>query len=358
MILIIKYNNHEIAIHCTESSTKKRTYHISGVSDDVKNTLDAIGLKYGTEDITGSLCIFKQKNLLIAEAQPRKNVECKVSELAVGEVFLPIVDGRMYTYIGNNKAYYMPAWGKENVEFDPDDIVKPCMNVPTKQLKVRHYRTDSGNAKEIWQSESIPTVKPNINRRLYFGRDTTCGGWCYLSDAPGGFCEPSHQAGPHLTLIVCDKNWNELFQSGNNRLLYPENFPSLEKVAKAEWESVKVNYPNLKSDGVQAWLDTFRPEKQKDSDSINWDHNMFKFIDPDNILEDSHMVTHEDDGNFKTEIIHTFLWLNESYNIIRYAHKHNMCCARWYEYMVVSMSNGKVENNLHWLAYQLNVIDN
>lgn len=355
MILKIKYNEQEIIIHCTEFSIKKRSYHISGASDDVKNAIDALGLKYGTHVYTGSLCIFKQKTLLITEAQPRTNVECKISELAVGEVFLPVIDARMYTYTGQNKAHFIPALGKEIVEFNPDDIVKPCMNVPTKQLKVRLYRIDRDRVMEIWQSEPVPTANPQINSRLYLGRDIADGGWCFLSDAPGGYCEPSHHIGPHLNLTVCDNKWEELFQSGNNRLLYPEGFPTLKKVAQTEWESIKDKYPNLQSDGVQAWLDTFRPEKLEYPDSINWDHNRYKNIDPDNILEDSHMVTHEIDSDFKTQIIHTFLWLNEPYHIIRYAQRHTMCDARWYEYMVVSMDKGKVEDNIHWLAYQLNV---
>ena len=33
----------------------------------------------------------------------------------------------------------------------------------------------------------------------------------------------------NLTLIVCDKNWNEVLRDGTDRERFPESFPSLDE---------------------------------------------------------------------------------------------------------------------------------
>ena len=207
---------------------------------------------------------------------------------------------------------------------------------------------------EIWQSDAVPSQKTGKNIRFYLGRDFDFHDFSYLSDAPNGYCEKDFSCGPHLNRIVCDQKWNELFRTGNNYLLYPETFPSLRKTCQTEWESIKGNYPNPVNE-YKEWINTFRPEKLNNHDGLNWDHSYYKNIDPDFILEDSHMTTHEPDGNFKTEIRHTFTWMTEEYHIIRYAHKHTMCDARWYVYMAVALEKGKVAVNVKLLGYELDI---
>lgn len=355
MILIISSTNKTISIHCADCKNEEKQFHLIGVPDVIKEAIDNLGLTYTelTEEPFG-IAINKDGSFRLLEQEPRTNVECKVSELGIGEVFLHVLDGRTFTYQGDNKGFYNPAWGKETVEFNPDDVVKPYMNIPRQQLKVKLLRIDTGHCMEIWQSESVPAKNPKINRLLYFGRDTADGSWSYLSDAPNGYCEPSHQAGPHLTLMVCDSKWNELFHSGNNKLLYPESFPTLEKVCKTEWEKIKDKYPNTVNNGLRTWLDTMKPERLERSDDLNWDR-LCTIPDPDNLLEDGRIATHEILGDFKTGKLHSFQWLGADYHIIRYAYRHTKCDAYWYEYMVVSMEKGKVTDNVHWLAYELDV---
>lgn len=357
MILTIKIRNRVLSIHCTQYRKYGSTLQITGVSNTVKEALKSVWIHFNEKgDDTVTISSYKLNGISFKEVPLRTNVECKVSELAIGEIFLPVLDGRIFTYQGDNKGFYNPKWGKEIVEFNPDDVVKPYMNIPRQQLKVKLLRIETGHCMEIWQSESVPTKNPKINRLLYFGRDTADGSWSYLNDAPNGYCEPSHQVGPHLTLVVCDSKWNELFHSGNNKLLYPESFPTLPKVCKTEWEKIKDKYPNAVSNGLQTWLDTMKPEKLERGDDLNWDR-LCTILNPDSLLEDSIIITHESLGDFKTEKLHTFQWLGCDYHIIRYAYQHTKCDACWYEYMVVSMKIKKVIDidNEYWLAYELNV---
>lgn len=86
------------------------------------------------------------------------------------------------------------------------------------EIKIRHKFTDTGFCQEVWETEQIN------NRHLYFGRDTVDKSWRILNDAPDGYCEPNTLVGKHVTLIICDDDWNELGRDGNDREKFPDGY--------------------------------------------------------------------------------------------------------------------------------------
>lgn len=97
---------------------------------------------------------------------------------------------------------------------------------PEKEIKIRHFCTDTGFYLEIWQTEMLSQSE------LYFGRETVGPdkSWYLLNDAPYGLCEKNCPICKHITLIVCDANWNELGRGGNNREKFPKGFIPATKV--------------------------------------------------------------------------------------------------------------------------------
>lgn len=57
--------------------------------------------------------------------------------------------------------------------------------------------------------------------RRYLGRDDGYGPkeWYTLCDAPYGYCERDCHVREDLTLIVCDKDWNEVLRDGTDGTL-------------------------------------------------------------------------------------------------------------------------------------------
>ena len=51
----------------------------------------------------------------------------------------------------------------------------------------------------------------------YLGRDDGYGPkeWYTLCDAPYGYCERDCHVRADLTLVICDKDWNEVLRDGN-----------------------------------------------------------------------------------------------------------------------------------------------
>ena len=88
------------------------------------------------------------------------------------------------------------------------------------EIKIRHKFTDTGFCCEVWETELIN------ERHLYFGHDTVEKSWCILYDAPDGFCEPGPLIGKHVTLIICDDDWNEFGRDGNDREKFPDSYHS------------------------------------------------------------------------------------------------------------------------------------
>ena len=82
-----------------------------------------------------------------------------------------------------------------------------------KEIRVRLHHIDRGNCTEVWE---VQTEKGKPRR--YLGRDDGYGPkeWYTLCDAPYGYCERDCHVREDLTLIVCDKDWNEVLRDGTD----------------------------------------------------------------------------------------------------------------------------------------------
>lgn len=99
-----------------------------------------------------------------------------------------------------------------------------------KEIRVRLHHIDRGNCTEVWE---VQTEKGKPRR--YLGRDDGYGPkeWYTLCDAPYGYCERDCHVREDLTLIVCDKDWNEVLRDGTDRERFPESFPSLDEACNS-----------------------------------------------------------------------------------------------------------------------------
>ena len=104
-----------------------------------------------------------------------------------------------------------------------------------KEIRVRLHHIDRGNCTEVWE---VQTEKGKPRR--YLGRDDGYGPkeWYTLCDAPYGYCERDCHVREDLTLIVCDKDWNEVLRDGTDRERFPESFPSLDEACNEAWSKV------------------------------------------------------------------------------------------------------------------------
>ena len=104
-----------------------------------------------------------------------------------------------------------------------------------KEIRVRLHHIDRGNCTEVWE---VQTEKGKPKR--YLGRDDGYGPkeWYTLCDAPYGYCERDCHVREDLTLIVCDKDWNEVLRDGTDRERFPESFPSLDEACNEAWSKV------------------------------------------------------------------------------------------------------------------------
>lgn len=81
-----------------------------------------------------------------------------------------------------------------------------------KEIKIKHFCTDTGFCMEIWES-----IEEDRDEPRYFGRDTINHSWSLLADAPYGFCEPQFLIGKHVIFILCDEQGREVSRDGNDR---------------------------------------------------------------------------------------------------------------------------------------------
>lgn len=90
-----------------------------------------------------------------------------------------------------------------------------------KEIKIRFFghREYCQEMWEVFTEEGRP--------RRYLLRDSEgYGTWHYASD-PDDACEPGFATQDDITLILCDKNWNEHARTGNDRTRFPAFFPTL-----------------------------------------------------------------------------------------------------------------------------------
>ena len=178
-----------------------------------------------------------------------------------------------------------------------------------KEIRVRLHHIDRGNCTEVWE---VQTEKGKPKR--YLGRDDGYGPkeWYTLCDAPYGYCERDCHVREDLTLIVCDKDWNEVLRDGTDRERFPERFPSLDEACNEAWSKVEKVLPHVTHKGFGQWItkQSFLPLSQ--TEELNW--------------RDSY---YEEEAS---EILSRFTWIGEEYAIFKVTQRHTKCDAQWYEY--------------------------
>ena len=198
-----------------------------------------------------------------------------------------------------------------------------------REIRVRLHHIDRGNCTEVWE---VQTEKGKPGRCL--GRDDGYGPkeWYTLCDAPYGYCERDCHVREDLTLIVCDKNWNEVLRDGTDRERFPESFPSLDEACNEEWSKVVKGLPHVTHKGFGQWItkQSFLPLSQ--TEELNW--------------RDCY---HEEEAS---EILSRFTWIGEEYAIFKVTQRHTKCDARWYEYYAGKMHRREHEWYARFFGYE------
>lgn len=293
-----------------------------------------------------------QKYMTVTELAIRQRARSLIADLAVGEMFCIEAGGILYLYRGNGQCIYFYAiHGKEYTETFKEDLeVYPCTDIPVTEIKVRLHHTIRDIYLEVWQSETIN------KKTLWLGRYTYGPHlWYYLSDAPYGYCEPVCHINPSIEFICCDKDWKEVLRDSNNAVRHSNRFPSLEELCRKEWAKIKDKYPDTTKDCICDWLDAKMPEDVSYDDKINWRSHRYAIIDPDNIIEGLDWIKRVSHPAIKTETIHSFQFMHETYKIVRIAKKHLLCDALWWEYIAVCPDSGG--NYACWYAYEYDTIN-
>lgn len=217
-----------------------------------------------------------------------------------------------------------------------------------KEIKVRQHSTNAGFCYEIWEGQS------DLNRTIWLYRNTPSGDWGYLSSGPEGYCEPEGPLSKDIDIIICNSDWVEFYRTGNDKERFPDEFPTFEEVCQQHWNTIKHRHlPIIGTHEHYKWLEKAKPDNISDLDKLNWSLHRYKNIDPENIMEDSLRVSREDKGDFKTTLLLMFEYMGKNYHIVRIAKQHTMCHARWYEYAVVFLKEGRFNNLKHWFGYGL-----
>lgn len=198
-----------------------------------------------------------------------------------------------------------------------------------KEYKIRFHHAEDDDYLEVWEVQT-KTGKPSI----WLGRDTGFikQNWCYLCDAPDGYNERDRDLEPSITLIICDKDWNEQFRGGNDAELYPDNFPTLEEKSQAEGLTLRSKYPGIIKEGLTEWLEPKMPADISDLDRLNWRHHRSEVVN--------------------IEMLHTFTWIGEKCAMFKVTRKHTMCEAAWYEYLTGRENMKKGDAYISFIGYE------
>lgn len=198
-----------------------------------------------------------------------------------------------------------------------------------KEIKVRLHHIDSGNCTEVWE---VQTEEGRPGR--YLGRDDGYGPkeWYTLCDAPYGYCERDCHVREDVTLVICDKEWNEVLRDGMDRERFPESFPSLDEACNEAWDKVVKGLPHVTRKGFGQWIakQSFLPLSQ--TEALNW--------------RDCY---HEEEAN---EVLSRFTWIGEEYAIFKVTRRHTKCDARWYEYYAGKADRQEHEGYARFFAYE------
>lgn len=349
MRIQISYKGNRVDIYCTSYRKTKKCLYLYGINESsTRECLRQYGLQYLPIEQVNGLMVWIQKYMIVTESDIRQTNRCLIADLAIGEMFCTEAGGILYLYQGNEKCIYSIK-GKEYSETLKLNLeVYPCTDIPITEMKVRLHHTDTGNCLEVWLSKTKNKKLVWLGRYTYWPHI-----WYYLSDAPYGYCEPCYPVNPSIEFICCDKNWNEVLRDSNNPVRHPNWFPSLEELCKTEWTKIKGEYRNTTKDGFCDWLDAKMPKGTSYDDKINWRSHRYALIDPDNIIKGLNWIKKVLHPTIKTEVLHTFKFLGETYRIVRIAKQHLLCDAIWHEYVVLDPDPDA--NYAAWYAYEYNL---
>lgn len=198
-----------------------------------------------------------------------------------------------------------------------------------KEIKVRLHHIDRRNCTEVWE------VQTEVGKPVrYLGRDDGFGPkeWYTLCDAPYGYCERDCHVRTDLTLVICDKDWNEVLRDGTDRERFPESFPSLDEACNEAWSKVVKELPHVTRGGFREWItkQSFLPLSQ--TEVQNWSDCYYE--------EET------------SEVLSRFTWIGEEYAIYRVTQRHTKCDARWYEYYAGKAKLRQHEGYTRFFAYE------
>lgn len=197
-----------------------------------------------------------------------------------------------------------------------------------KEIRVRLHHIDRGNCTEVWE---VQTEKGKPGR--YLGRDDGYGPkeWYTLCDAPYGYCERDCHVREDLTIIICDKDWNEVLRDGMDRNRFPESFPSLDEACNEAWGNAVKGLPHVTRKGFGQWItkQSFLPLSQ--TEELNWRDCYY-----------------EEEAS---EILLRFTWIGEEYAIFKVTKRHTKCDARWSEYYAGKTNRQKHECYTRFFGY-------
>lgn len=198
-----------------------------------------------------------------------------------------------------------------------------------KEIKVRLHHIDRGNCTEVWEVQ-VEDGKP----ARYLGRDDGFGPkeWYTLCDAPYGYCERDCHVKEDITLVICDKAWNEVLRDGMDRERFPESFPSLDEACNDAWSKLVNGLPHVTRCGFREWItkQSFLPLNQ--TEALNWSDCYYE--------EET------------SEVLSRFTWIGEEYAIYRVTQRHTKCDARWYEYYAGKTKRREHEGYVRFFAYE------
>lgn len=198
-----------------------------------------------------------------------------------------------------------------------------------KEIKVRLHHIDSGNCTEVWEAQ------PEEGRpHRYLGRDDGFGPkeWYTLCDASYGYCERDCHVRENLTLVICDKDWNEVLRDGMDRERFPESFPSLDEACNKAWEKIVQGLPHATRKGFGQWILKQSLQPLNQTEEANWRYCHYETV--------------------ACETLARFTWIGEEYGIFRITRQHTKCDARWYEYYAGRTHRKEYEGYARFFAYE------
>lgn len=180
------------------------------------------------------------------------------------------------------------------------------------KIKVKLHRHENDSYNELYK---VIEVMEGECKEKYFCRNTYGGGiWYFVSD-PLGYCELDYACKDDYIFLVCDNSGSVLFEDGNGADIN-KAYPTPEKLSKITWGKIKNQYPTI--EGLTNWLQSFIAAEVKET------------------LKNEYCI-YENWTVFWTieksiDVIETFDYLGEKYNIYKVTKQHKYCSAEWVEY--------------------------